>query len=99
MSDRWTAFTGARKAAILLSFLGEEAGAHSAQPSREDLERITEEVANLAGFPLRSHAGPRGIPPDHGCPGFIAVGGQDVAESPAGEGLRRERREEHGAEA
>ena len=45
--------SGARKAAILLSFLGEEEAAPILRnlPS-EDLQRITDEVANLARVPV-----------------------------------------------
>jgi flagellar motor switch protein FliG len=48
-----SALTGTRKAAILLSVLGDEAGASILRNlSPDDLERITEEIANMGQIPL-----------------------------------------------
>ncbi len=75
------AFTGIRKAAILLSLIGEDAAApllRNLPP--EDLERIAEEVANLGQVPLDVTL--QVLEEYHQmmtAQEFIAVGGQDVA--------------------
>jgi flagellar motor switch protein FliG len=73
--------TGARKAAILLSLLGENAAAPLLQKlSDEDLERITEEVTNLGQVPFEATLE---VLEEYQhmmtAQEFIAVGGQDVA--------------------
>jgi len=73
--------TGARKAAILLSLLGEDAAAPLLQKlSDEDLERITEEVTNLGQVPFEATLQ---VLEEYQhmmtAQEFIAVGGQDVA--------------------
>lgn len=73
--------TGARKAAILLSLLGEDAAAPLLQKlPDEDLERITEEVANLGQVPFEATLQ---VLEEYQqmmtAQEFIAVGGQDVA--------------------
>jgi flagellar motor switch protein FliG len=76
-----TAFTGTRKAAILLSLLGEDAAAPILRNlPDEDLERITEEVSNLGHVPLEATLQ---VLEEYNqmmaAQEFIAVGGQDVA--------------------
>ena len=73
--------TGARKAAILLSLLGEDAAAPLLQKlSDEDLERVTEEVTNLGQVPFEATLQ---VLEEYQhmmtAQEFIAVGGQDVA--------------------
>jgi flagellar motor switch protein FliG len=73
--------TGARKAAILLSFLGEEEAAPILRnlPSK-DLERITDEVANLASVPVEITL--QVLEEYHemmAAREYIAAGGRDVA--------------------
>jgi flagellar motor switch protein FliG len=80
MMDRGM-MTGARKAAILLSLLGEDAAAPLLQKlSDEDLERITEEVTNLGQVPFEATLE---VLEEYQhmmtAQEFIAVGGQDVA--------------------
>jgi flagellar motor switch protein FliG len=75
------AFTGTRKAAILLSLLGEDAAAPILRNlPDEDLERITEEVSNLGHVPLEITLQ---VLEEYNqmmtAQEFIAVGGQDVA--------------------
>jgi flagellar motor switch protein FliG len=75
------AFTGTRKAAILLSLLGEDAAAPILRNlPDEDLERITEEVSNLGHVPLEVTLQ---VLEEYNqmmtAQEFIAVGGQDVA--------------------
>jgi flagellar motor switch protein FliG len=74
-------FSGTRKAAILLTLLGEDAAApilRNLPP--DDLERVTEEVANLGQVPLEVTLQ---ILEEYqqlmAAQEFIAVGGQDVA--------------------
>ncbi len=81
MSVMDTAFTGTRKAAILLSLLGEDAAAPILRNlPDEDLERITEEVSNLGHVPLEATLQ---VLEEYNqmmtAQEFIAVGGQDVA--------------------
>ncbi|MFP5229859.1 MAG: flagellar motor switch protein FliG [Acidobacteriota bacterium] len=76
-----TAFTGTRKAAILLSLLGEDAAAPILRNlPDEDLEKITEEVSNLGHIPLEATLQ---VLEEYNqmmtAQEFIAVGGQDVA--------------------
>jgi flagellar motor switch protein FliG len=73
--------TGARKAAILLSFLGEDEAAPILRnlPSK-DLERITDEVANLANVPVEITL--QVLEEYHqmmAAREYIAAGGRDVA--------------------
>ncbi|HUN84078.1 MAG TPA: flagellar motor switch protein FliG [Terracidiphilus sp.] len=73
--------SGPRKAAILLSFLGEDAAAPILRNlSEDDLERITEEIANLARVPISVTMQ---VLEEYqqlmAAQEFIAVGGQDVA--------------------
>jgi len=73
--------TGARKAAILLSLLGEEGAAPIVRNlPKDDLQRITEEVANLARVPFELTLQ---VLEEYqqlmAAQDFIAVGGQDVA--------------------
>lgn len=73
--------TGPRKAAILLSFLGEDAAAPILRNLSEgDLERITDEIANLARVPISVTMQ---VLEEYqqlmAAQEFIAVGGQDVA--------------------
>lgn len=80
MMDRGM-MTGARKAAILLSLLGEDAAAPLLQKlSDEDLERVTEEVTNLGQVPFEATLQ---VLEEYQhmmtAQEFIAVGGQDVA--------------------
>ena len=81
MSYAETAFTGTRKAAILLSLLGEDAAAPILRNlPDEDLERITEEVSSLGHVPLEATLQ---VLEEYNqmmtAQEFIAVGGQDVA--------------------
>ncbi len=81
MSVTDIAFTGTRKAAILLSLLGEDAAAPILRNlPDEDLERITEEVSNLGHVPLEVTLQ---VLEEYNqmmtAQEFIAVGGQDVA--------------------
>lgn len=81
MSTADIAFTGTRKAAILLSLLGEDAAAPILRNlPDEDLERITEEVSNLGHVPLEATLQ---VLEEYNqmmtAQEFIAVGGQDVA--------------------
>lgn len=73
--------TGTRKAAILLSLLGDEAAAPILRNlPDEDLERITEEVANMGQVPFDATI--QVLEEYHQlmtAQEFIAVGGQDVA--------------------
>jgi flagellar motor switch protein FliG len=74
-------FTGTRKAAILLSLLGEDAAAPILRNlPDQDLERITEEVSNLGHVPLEATLQ---VLEEYNqmmaAQEFIAVGGQDVA--------------------
>lgn len=76
-----TTFTGTRKAAILLSLLGEDAAAPILRNlPDEDLERITEEVANLGHVPLEATLQ---VLEEYqqmmSAQEFVAMGGQDVA--------------------
>jgi len=80
LMDRGT-MTGARKAAILLSLLGEDASAPMLQKlPDDDLELITEEVANLGQVPFEATLQ---VLEEYQqmmtAQEFIAVGGQDVA--------------------
>jgi flagellar motor switch protein FliG len=73
--------TGAQKAAILLSFLGEDAAAPILRNlPEEDLERVAEEVANLARVPIEITMQ---VLEEYqqlmAAQEFIAIGGQDVA--------------------
>src|SRR5579875_1360216 len=73
--------TGVRKAAILLSVLGEDAAAPILLNLRDDdLERVAEEVANLGKVPLESTLQ---VLEEYqeimAAQEYIAVGGQDVA--------------------
>lgn len=75
------AIPGVRKAAILLSLLGEDAAAPILRNlPDEDLERITEEVSNLGPIPLEVNLQ---VLEEYQhmmtAQEFIAVGGQDVA--------------------
>ena len=74
-------FTGTRKAAILLSLLGEDAAAPILRNlPDDDVERITEEVTNLGHVPLEVTL--LVLEEYHQmmtAQEFIAVGGQDVA--------------------
>ena len=74
-------FSGTRKAAILLSLLGEDAAAPILRNlPDEDLERITEEVTNLGHVPLEvSLLVLEEYNQMMTAQEFIAVGGQDVA--------------------
>lgn len=81
MMAEHTAIPGARKAAILLSLLGEEAAAPILRNlPDEDLERLAEEVANLGQIPLDINLQ---VLEEYQhmmtAQEFIAVGGQDVA--------------------
>jgi flagellar motor switch protein FliG len=73
--------SGARKAAILLSLMGEEASAPILRNLQEsDLERVTEEIANLARVPIEITV--QVLEEYHqimAAQEFIAIGGQDVA--------------------
>lgn len=76
-----TVIPGARKAAILLSLLGEDAAAPILRNlPDEDLERIAEEIANLGNIPLDTNLQ---VLEEYQhmmtAQEFIAVGGQDVA--------------------
>ncbi len=73
--------SGARKAAILLSLIGEEASAPILRNLHEsDLERVTEEIANLASVPIEVTVQ---VLEEYqqimAAQEFITVGGQDVA--------------------
>jgi flagellar motor switch protein FliG len=76
-----TPLTGTRKAAILLSVLGEDAAApiiRNLPP--DDLERITEEIANMGQIPMEATIE---VLEEYqklmSAQEFLAVGGQDVA--------------------
>jgi len=76
-----TAFTGARKAAILLSLLGEDSAAPILRNlPDEDLERVAEEITQLGQVPLETTVQ---VLEEYQqmmtAQEFIAVGGQDVA--------------------
>lgn len=73
--------SGARKAAILLSLLGEDAaGPILRNLPEDDLERITEEVANLGNVPFDVTLEIlKEFQQLMAAQDFIAVGGQDVA--------------------
>jgi flagellar motor switch protein FliG len=72
---------GARKAAILLSLIGEEASAPILRNLHErDIERVTDEIARLAHVPVEETV--QVLEEYHeimAAQEFIAVGGQDVA--------------------
>jgi flagellar motor switch protein FliG len=74
--------SGARKAAILLSLIGEEASAPILRNLHEsDLERVTEEITNLTRVPVEMTV--QVLEEYHqimAAQEFMAVGGQDVAE-------------------
>ncbi len=81
MSHSDVIYSGTRKAAILLSVLGEDAAAPILRNlPDEDLERITEEVTNLGQVPA---AVTLQVLEEYNqmmtAQEFIAVGGQDVA--------------------
>ncbi len=81
MSTMDAVFTGTRKAAILLSLLGEDAAAPILRNlPDEDLERITQEVSTLGHIPLEVTVQ---VLEEYNqmmtAQEFIAVGGQDVA--------------------
>jgi flagellar motor switch protein FliG len=73
--------SGARKAAILFSLLGEDAAAPIFRNlPEEDLQRVTEEVANLGQVPFEiSLEVLREFQEKISAQQFLAVGGQDVA--------------------
>jgi flagellar motor switch protein FliG len=72
--------SGARKAAILVSLLGEEAAPLLQNLNEEDVDRITEEVTNLGQVPFETTLQ---VLEEYQqmmtAQEFIAVGGQDVA--------------------
>jgi flagellar motor switch protein FliG len=72
--------SGARKAAILVSLLGEEAAPILQNLNEEDVDRITEEVTNLGQVPFETTLQ---VLEEYQqmmtAQEFIAVGGQDVA--------------------
>jgi flagellar motor switch protein FliG len=74
------AISGARKAAILVSLLGEEAAPILQNLNEEDVDRITEEVTNLGQVPFETTLQ---VLEEYQqmmtAQEFIAVGGQDVA--------------------
>jgi flagellar motor switch protein FliG len=74
------AISGARKAAILVSLLGEEAAPILQNLNEEDVDRITEEVTNLGQVPFEMTLQ---VLEEYQqmmtAQEFIAVGGQDVA--------------------
>jgi flagellar motor switch protein FliG len=74
------AIPGARKAAILVSLLGEEAAPILQNLNEEDVDRITEEVTNLGQIPFETTLQ---VLEEYQqmmtAQEFIAVGGQDVA--------------------
>jgi len=77
----YTISSGAQKAAILLSILGEDDAAPILRSlSKDDLERVTEEVANLAPVPIEVTVQ---VLEEYkemiAAQEFIAVGGQDRA--------------------
>jgi flagellar motor switch protein FliG len=81
MSESATAaISGARKAAILVSLLGEEAAPILQNLNEEDVDRITEEVTNLGHIPFETTLQ---VLEEYQqmmtAQEFIAVGGQDVA--------------------
>jgi flagellar motor switch protein FliG len=81
MSESATAaISGARKAAILVSLLGEEAAPILQNLNEEDVDRITEEVTNLGHIPFEMTLQ---VLEEYQqmmtAQEFIAVGGQDVA--------------------
>lgn len=93
--------TGARKAAILLSLLGEDAAAPLLQKlSDEDLERVTEEVTNLGQVPFEATLQ---VLEEYQhmmtAQEFIAVGGQDVAVRLLVKAVGRKRRQNDGGAA
>ncbi len=74
-------FSGTRKAAILLSVLGEEAAATILRNlPDEDLQRVTEEVAKLTSVPFETALEVlEEFQQMMMAQDFLAVGGQDVA--------------------
>jgi flagellar motor switch protein FliG len=76
-----SSLSGARKAAILYLLLGEDATAHIFRNlPEEDLQRVTEEVANLGHVPFeQSLEVLREFDQLISAQEFIAVGGQEVA--------------------
>ena len=92
-----TSLGGARKAAILLSLLGEAGAAPILRSlSSDDLERVTEEVANLPRVPVELTV--QVLEEYKQMMAAQDYGGRRPGRrgEDAGEGIRRKRRQEHG---